>query len=387
MGIKTISYNLNNLYNPDMMNYAGTDEGGHQYFLNLCSKEHLNTTCFDDHGGAMSTFGCQEVSGRGYAVDIGSVIGFLPSPTDVSQGLIVTLTEGTPGCKSFYGTAAQPRRTNITLICDTNAGIGTPRPEFNTTVEVPVHSCQYHFIWRSLYACPLCTVEDYHTSLSQCVNGKKAQTQTAIADCWDPNPPASVYIDCLSCPAAADGSICGSHGRCDDTDGTCSCDRTWDGADCDVCASGYYGLDCSNECPGGANLPCFGHGVCSSGLQGAGTCTCSTGWTSAACNVCDEGFEGETCSAKAVSVGDVVPWWGFVLIVGGILLIIALAVILWWQKRNVEYKYTSLLRNQPVELEGTDNIVGIPNDDDENENENDNDNDNEEDIEDAKEKD
>jgi len=40
----------------------------------------------------------------------------------------------------------------------------------------------------------------------------------------------------------------------------------------------------------------------------------------------------------AATVSDVVPWWGFLVLIGGILLIVAIAVILWRKMRHAEYR-------------------------------------------------
>lgn len=186
-------------------------------------------------------------------------------------------------------------------------------------------------------------------------------------------------------------------------------------------------LSRSAVCPGGRTLPCNGHGVCNSGTQGTGTCFCSTGWTGPSCSTCDHGYEGPDCSgtntpyladlknifilpfsvpppALPVGVSDVIPWWGFLILFGGVFIIIVVALILWRQKRVVEHKvqltphpfpfsssccnpslsspplpfplfsflqYTSLLRNQPIEMgdDSKDNQINLEDDEiDEDEN-------------------
>ena len=64
---------------------------------------------------------------------------------------------------------------------------------------------------------------------------------------------------------------------------------------------------------------------------------------------------------------DVVPWWGFLLIVLSLLLIAGGLVWLWRSKTRAQYKYTLLLKSQPFELEKEDNVVGLPLDDEEEE--------------------
>jgi len=220
--------------------------GDHQYFLNLCKREHKNATCFDSEGTPIPTFACQDVSGWGHAVDLGSVIGFLPG-TELNNvtGFTVELTEGTPGCGGSFGDPF-PRATNITMVCDLSAGVGNPQPAYpNNVVEFPPHSCRYHFIWRSLYACPLCTVEDYEISVSDCVNGKKMKTHVRLSDCWDPNPTPPEEISCTSCPSLQ-GEICSGHGSCNDENGNCNCETHWSGSACEQCAPGFFGAQCEN---------------------------------------------------------------------------------------------------------------------------------------------
>jgi len=277
------------------------------------------------------------------------------------MGLTVLLTEGTPGCAPYYGYAV-PRTTNVTLICDLASGVGAPVSAYpNGMVEFPARSCVYNFVWRSQYACPLCTVEDYEISVSDCANGTKTQTHLRLSECYDPEPPAPIVTQCYLCPTA-NGQVCSGQGSCDDSTGTCRCGSQWSGTTCTLCAQGWYGPQCGLQCEGGASLPCTGHGSCNSGLAGNGSCLCSTGWAGAACDVCDDGFEGTNCVASDATVSDVVPWWGFILIFGGLAAIVGLVAYFWWQKRHAEYRYSSLLRSQPLEM-GDDNVVGIPDDD------------------------
>ena len=43
--------------------------------------------------------------------------------------------------------------------------------------------CHFELRWRSLYACPLCTNNDYINVQSQCKNGTRLQRRTRIRDC------------------------------------------------------------------------------------------------------------------------------------------------------------------------------------------------------------
>ena len=224
------------------MNFAGTDSSAHAYFINLCSTEHKNATCFDAAGNSIPTFACQQVSGWGFAADLGHVIGYLPAD-DPATGLTVQLTQGSMGCAATHAGVTVPRSTIISMLCDINAGVGAPRPAYNNTVENPPRSCVYNFIWRSLYACPLCTIEDYEISVSQCSDGNKILTHVRLSDCWEPNPIAPQYTPCQDCPQA-NGLVCGGQGSCDDTSGTCHCESNWEGTTCTDCSTGVFGPQC-----------------------------------------------------------------------------------------------------------------------------------------------
>ena len=62
------------------------------------------------------------------------------------------------------------RSSSLEMICDPFAGIGEPETAGDHTVEYPTHTCQYHFEWRSLYACPLCEEEDMMVFKGACSN-------------------------------------------------------------------------------------------------------------------------------------------------------------------------------------------------------------------------
>lgn len=73
-------------------------------------------------------------------------------------------------------------KTTVDLTCDVNAGVGDPGPEDNYT-RVFRPPCSYHFLWRSLYACPVCTSDDIKKVYSECVNGIRNVTYVKKIPC------------------------------------------------------------------------------------------------------------------------------------------------------------------------------------------------------------
>ena len=109
--------------------------------------------------------------------------------------------------------------------------------------------------------------------------------------------------------------VCSGHGLCDPATAACACDTVsgqWAGADCGVCAPGWFGADCAEECVNGrtegrtcvcdpsyglpncsaacpgADRDCSGHGVCLDGADRNGTCACNATWFTSNCSVACE---------------------------------------------------------------------------------------------------
>lgn len=113
-------------------------------------------------------------------MDLGNIMGYLPFEdralaTDhkdpIRSGLIMSFTGGSLGCPK-NGTSPFPRSANVTFICDPSAGIGYPE----AVEPVEYSPCKYQFKWTSLYACPLCTMEDYQVVYGSCVDGTSLKT-------------------------------------------------------------------------------------------------------------------------------------------------------------------------------------------------------------------
>ena len=85
-------------------------------------------------------------------------------------GFVARYTMGTPGCGPVTRGPNYPRVTNITFVCDTTAGVGQWAKQ-GTKIENP--PCNYNFVWRSLYACPLCTEAMYSYFYSPCIAGSR----------------------------------------------------------------------------------------------------------------------------------------------------------------------------------------------------------------------
>jgi hypothetical protein len=125
-------YDLRPLADPANMQFAGVYQN-HEYYLNLCTREHSNRTCTDGKGNSIATYGCQHSYTRAFDSDIGSIMGFRrlnETQLERGEGLLVELTQGTAGCASTYGTA-RPRQTKIRMVCDVNAGTGASYQAMN----------------------------------------------------------------------------------------------------------------------------------------------------------------------------------------------------------------------------------------------------------------
>jgi len=190
------TYDLLPLRHIDEMYGPIFDSRNMEYYINVCSRQHHNHTCFDGAGNAIESYACQ-ITTLGYGVDLGRVIGFYPHPVDPANGLVISYTHGSRACgNTAQGIPPVERASNITFNCDPSAGVGTPIG--GNPLEGP--SCFYNFIWNSTYGCPLCTANDYATTVTECLNG--FQTQVYF---WRTNPkrchdgvtlPASQTISC-----------------------------------------------------------------------------------------------------------------------------------------------------------------------------------------------
>ena len=82
----------------------------------------------------------------------------------------------------FYKEKNGRYRTILDLRCDIRAGVGNPGPE--TNYKKGVQNCVYHFVWKSLYACPKCRDQDVSKVKGECINGTRNITLFRSVPCW-----------------------------------------------------------------------------------------------------------------------------------------------------------------------------------------------------------
>ena len=73
--------------------------------------------------------------------------------------------------------------TVLDLRCDVTAGVGNPGREYRYT-DILRGSCDYHFVWKSLYACPKCRESDVTRITGECINGTRNITYVRSLPCW-----------------------------------------------------------------------------------------------------------------------------------------------------------------------------------------------------------
>jgi len=176
-----IEYDLSALKAYDMYGPL-YDKTGHTYWLNPCTRSHGNRACLDKYFRPIEAHACQDTP-LGYSISLGSLQGYYPledatlAEVPVRSGLVLTFTNGEPGCSDWWDPTPHPRSTNVTMLCNPSAGIGYPQ----AIDAVEEEGCQYEFRWDSLYACPLCTLEDYREVLGPCVDGIRKVTYVPLS--------------------------------------------------------------------------------------------------------------------------------------------------------------------------------------------------------------
>ena len=70
-------------------------------------------------------------------------------------------------------------------------------------LAVEVKPCEFHLVWRSLYACPICLENKLYELHTDCVNGKKNITYEAGYNCRNRtgsnNPRHRYFVPCSVC--------------------------------------------------------------------------------------------------------------------------------------------------------------------------------------------
>lgn len=186
------------------------DEENNEYYLNACTMEHNDHTCFNGHGQPIETFACQ-VSETGVGQDLGDIFGYVPLPEEYGNTPGVTLhyTHG-DNCRNHTTGELFPRETTVDVICQPSAGIGEP-VAFSPTGLVETEQCVYQFMWYSLYGCPLCTEDNYYYIVTECEEGARTieyhwiENENGYKMCHDGvTLPASIEIACtntaIDCP-------------------------------------------------------------------------------------------------------------------------------------------------------------------------------------------
>jgi hypothetical protein len=180
-----VNYDLKPLSRPggDMYGPVVDSASRRNYYLNVCSRDHTNQTCFDEDNYALSTQACL-TDAWGYGLDIGRVTNFYPHPTNPEMGLTLVYRNSTadtqyPCRLTVNGVrTVVPRSTNITFNCDPMAGFGAP--EFR---QEGSNVCTFNFVWNSLFACSACDESDWNYYYTECSGGVQYKTFK-----WKDNP-------------------------------------------------------------------------------------------------------------------------------------------------------------------------------------------------------
>lgn len=138
--------------------------------MNLCARGSFPPVCKDSSNATINSHVCQiQPVTPPVAIDLGWLPSYNPLPGS-DFGFIMRLSLGALGCGPRSGTGINiPRVTNITFQCDPLAGPGALKGA--SIVENPY--CNYNFVWRSAYACPVCTENSYDFFYTPCFNGQR----------------------------------------------------------------------------------------------------------------------------------------------------------------------------------------------------------------------
>lgn len=191
------------------------------YYLNVCTRDHSNSTCVDEDGHPLSTQSCMN-DDLGFGMDLGRVTNFYAHPTNPRQGVTIVYRNSSSdraetACRTSILGSVTPRTTNITFSCDALAGYGYP--EFVST-----DGCATNFAWSTLFACPACDDSDYDYYYTECVDGKQMKTYK-----WKDNPRKCHSGESLPAP---EEQVCSVETQI-------------------PCPAGTYLLDQCTDCPAG----------------------------------------------------------------------------------------------------------------------------------------
>ncbi|XP_056014073.1 cation-independent mannose-6-phosphate receptor-like [Ostrea edulis] len=184
-----INFDLNKL-RASLGHYYNVTSGDYDYILNLCGPVK-NTIC-DKNAAHVSNPGICQVKHGGTASDA-FVTGQSNSNLTYYDGLLKLKYEN----GALYNSKPPaPRQTEITLICDRQAGRGSPQ----FLDEGVTAARTYTFYWNTEFACPSSPIECTATGggkqydLSSLSRGS-AQDNWAIVDDSNPNSRTKFYIN------------------------------------------------------------------------------------------------------------------------------------------------------------------------------------------------
>ncbi|CAI5510614.1 unnamed protein product [Closterium sp. Naga37s-1] len=254
--------------------------GAAEYFVSVCDRDSGNDTCYDYSGRSLNTYACKvqcrAPGQRGGGVDprearsgarpghsLGSAVAVYPLAAVHAglyrRGLVMALTGDE--CPQTN----MPRETNLTFICDPAAGHGQPEAwtedgqaaALNPVLEYPQYSqrggavqriehsdCSFSLVWYSLFACPLCSHEDYErVETAECMDETRAtfkwkSPRVCQLNPFNPLPPDE------PCEPCKPDDIIRTQGGCADANGNHNVTYSW-----------RQPHHCSPTLPGAASLP------------------------------------------------------------------------------------------------------------------------------------
>ena len=84
----------------------------------------------------------------------------------------------------------QVRNVTIVFRCDPEAGVGHPDvPHGHNDIEF--ETCEYEFVWTTVYACPVCSASDYTAIVGQCDMDSNTQP---VSYAWTVSLPVSACL-------------------------------------------------------------------------------------------------------------------------------------------------------------------------------------------------
>mmetsp|Transcript_20113 Transcript_20113/g.77009 ORF Transcript_20113/g.77009 Transcript_20113/m.77009 type:complete len:1776 (+) Transcript_20113:103-5430(+) len=181
-----------------------TDLDNNDYYLNACTDQHNNRTCFSGHGTPIDTYACQ-VAENGVGEDLGNVFGYIPLSEEYGStpGITLHYTYGDL-CLNHTSLERFPRQSFVDVVCQPSAGIGMPAP-YNPDGTVETEQCVYRFMWYSLYGCPVCTEDNYYYIVKECEEDVRTieyhwiENDDGYKMCHDgATLPASIDVPCVN---------------------------------------------------------------------------------------------------------------------------------------------------------------------------------------------